>query len=171
MEPLTRKIITELNEQASPAKAAILSRFFKTGPGEYGEGDRFIGIPVPLARETAKRHRDADYATLGELLSSPVHEARLTAVLILVLRFEKAKDTATRDECARFYIAHLDALNNCDLVDLSCYKILGPWLADRSLLYDERNLQALCHECHSRKTATEDGGFGRKVAGMGAEKK
>ena len=162
MEPLTRKIITELNEQASPAKAAILSRFFKTGPGEYGEGDRFIGIPVPLARETAKRHRDADYATLGELLSSPVHEARLTAVLILVLRFEKAKDTATRDECARFYIAHLDALNNCDLVDLSCYKILGPWLADRSLLYDERNLQALCHECHSRKTATEDGGFGNR---------
>ena len=136
MESLARKIITELNEQASPAKAAILSRFFKTGPGEYGEGNRFIGIPVPIARETAKRHRDADYATLDELLSSPVHEVRLTAVLILVLRFEKTKDTATRDECARFYLAHLDALNNWDLVDLSCYKILGPWLSNRSLLRD-----------------------------------
>ena len=136
MKPLAQEIADDLHKKADPRKAGVLSRFFKTGSGEYGEGDRFIGIPVPVAREIAKRHRDADYETLGELLASPIHEVRLTALLILVIRFEKAKDDAARNECARFYLAHTEALNNWDLVDLSCYKILGPWLTDRSLLYE-----------------------------------
>ena len=136
MEPIAQEIINELNRCADPAKAATLARFFKTGPGEYGEGDLFVGVPVPIAREIAKRHREAPLPAIRELLASPVHETRLTALLILVLRFEKAESGEERDECARFYIDHVDALNNWDLVDLTCYKILGPWLADRSLLYE-----------------------------------
>ena len=77
-----------------------------------------------------------DSSEVREEAASPVHETRLTALLILVLRFEKAENGEERDECARFYIDHVDALNNWDLVDLTCYKILGPWLADRSLLYE-----------------------------------
>lgn len=146
MRPQTQEIIDELYRQADPAKAAVLARFFKTGPSEYGEGDRFIGIPVPAVRKVARTHKDAEWAVLDELLASPVHEVRLTAVLALVCRFESAKDAETKAACARFYIAHADALDNWDLVDLSCYKILGPWLSDRSLLYEWARSGHLWHQ-------------------------
>lgn len=136
MEQLTQEIINELYKLSDPAKASVLARFFKTGPGEYGESDRFIGIPVPAIRKVAKRHKDVALPVLSELLASPIHEVRLTAALALVCRFESTKDEKKREQCAQFYIDHVDALNNWDLIDLSCYKILGPWLSDRSLLYD-----------------------------------
>jgi 3-methyladenine DNA glycosylase AlkD len=127
----------ELNERARPDKAQFLPRFFKCGTGEYGEGDRFIGVTVPDAREIARKYREADLDTLHVLLQSPVHECRLTALLALVLQFEK-QDEAGRDRVARFYIEHLDRVNNWDLVDLSCYKILGPWLdgKEKGLLFE-----------------------------------
>lgn len=136
MQASAQAILNEIYTQANPEKAAILARFFKTGPGEYGEGDSFIGLTVPQIRSIAKRHHNKDLPVLAELLASPVHEVRLTALLALVYRFEKAKDQSRRDECARFYIEHLDAANNWDLVDLTCYKLLGPWLIDYSILHD-----------------------------------
>ena len=80
-------ILDELREAGSPEKAAHLGRFFKTGPGEYGEGDRFLGVVVPVTRAVAKRHRDTPLSELRILLASPWHEARLCALLILVCRF------------------------------------------------------------------------------------
>lgn len=131
-------ILRELEAAADPAKAAVLARFFKTGPGEYGEGDRFLGITVPAQRTVAKKYRDTGFESLHRLLSSPWHEHRLTALLITVFRFESSRSEEERKACADFYIAHTDRINNWDLVDLSCYKLLGKWLEqkDRSLLYE-----------------------------------
>jgi 3-methyladenine DNA glycosylase AlkD len=140
MKTTTREIMNALDEHAQPEKAAFLPRFFKCGKGEYGEGDRFIGVVVPDVREVARRYAGSDLDTLHELLLSPVHEHRLTALLILTLRFEKLKDPAEREAIVNFYLHVVRAgrVNNWDLVDLSCYKILGPWLEgrDKSLLHE-----------------------------------
>lgn len=135
---ITQQIIDELNLLGNPAKAAHLSHFFKTGKGQYGEGDLFIGVTVPEQRVIARKYIDTDFNILDELIRSPYHEARLTALLILVYRFEKNEQTAVRSQCVDFYITHTQYINNWDLVDLSCYKLLGVWLEDknRQQLYD-----------------------------------
>lgn len=131
------EILTALHAQANPAKAAHLMRFFKTGPGQYGEGDVFLGLTVPQTRALVKRFwRNADLPDLAQLLASPWHEARLLALLILVEQFEAAADVAARREIVDFYVEHLPRANNWDLVDLSVYKILGAYYyndADRSV--------------------------------------
>lgn len=125
-------ILDELREAGSPEKAAHLGRFFKTGPGEYGEGDRFLGVVVPVTRAVAKRHRDTPLSELRILLASPWHEARLCALLILVCRFSARRTPEEeREGIFRFYMDHLDRCNNWDLVDLSCPAIVGGYLADR----------------------------------------
>ena len=131
-------ITQELRQAGSPDKAAHLSRFFKTGKGEYGEGDRFIGVTVPRQRSIAQKYTDADFSVLEKLIRSPWHEERLTALLILVYKFHKCKTEQERKANIDFYISHTDHINNWDLVDLSCYKLLGEWLMDkdRSLLYE-----------------------------------
>ena len=138
MKNSTKEIINEINTYRDESKAAFLPRFFKTGKGEYGEGDQFIGVVVPNLRVVAKKHFDADFDTLRELLASPYHEYRLTALLALTYRYAKLKDHASRETCVNFYVSQVDAINNWDLVDLSCYKILGHWLfdKDKQLLYD-----------------------------------
>ncbi|MDR1415061.1 MAG: DNA alkylation repair protein [Odoribacteraceae bacterium] len=138
MKTLANKIMDSLASFARPEKAAFLPRFFKCGEGQYGEGDQFIGVMVPDARRVAKTHEEADAGTLLELLLSPVHEHRLTALLILVLQFKKRRGDDEREAIVNFYIEHVDRVNNWDLVDLSCYNILGPWLEhrDRGLLHD-----------------------------------
>ena len=109
-----------------PEKAAFLPKFFKTGNGEYGEGDLFLGITVPDQRAVAKDYyAKISLDELSQLLSSEYHEHRLTALLILILKFEKTKDQAIKDEIISFYLNHLPYINNWDLVDTSCYKILG----------------------------------------------
>lgn len=132
-------IIDELQSVASTEKAAHLSRFFKTGPGEYGEGDRFLGIPVPLTRNIAKANIDTPLEELQILLYSPWHEARLCTLLILVERFKKKKTTdEERCNIYQFYLKNTRHCNNWDLVDLSCPTIVGGYLLhqpDRSLLY------------------------------------
>lgn len=132
-------IIDELQSVASTEKAAHLSRFFKTGPGEYGEGDRFLGIPVPLTRNIAKANIDTPLEELQILLHSPWHEARLCTLLILVERFKKKKTTdEERCNIYQFYLKNTRHCNNWDLVDLSCPTIVGGYLLhqpDRSLLY------------------------------------
>ena len=132
-------IIDELQSVASTEKAAHLSRFFKTGPGEYGEGDSFLGIPVPLTRNIAKANIDTPLEELQILLHSPWHEARLCTLLILVERFKKKKTTdEERCNIYQFYLKNTRHCNNWDLVDLSCPTIVGGYLLhqpDRSLLY------------------------------------
>lgn len=123
------KLMDAITVLADEAQAANLSRFFKTGPGQYGEGDRFLGVKVPVVRTVVKEHwRDTDFAQMEECLASEWHEVRLAGLLALVQRFHHAKkDPAEQQRCVDFYLAHLPAVNNWDLVDLSCYEILGTW--------------------------------------------
>ena len=125
----------ELIKIGNNEKAEILSRFFKTAPGEYGEGDIFLGIKVPDQRKIAVQYSDIDLTELVYLLKDPVHECRLTALLILVRKYEKKE--VERKEIVDFYLENTDFINNWDLVDLSAPKILGPWLytRERSILY------------------------------------
>ncbi len=127
-----RRIQALLRRQASAAHAAVLARFFKTGPGEYGEGDRFLGLRVPqvraVVRETAPT---ATHADAGELLRSPWHEERLCALLLWVHQFRKG-DPRTRREIYDAYLASTGWINNWDLVDLSAEHVVGGWLHARS---------------------------------------
>lgn len=120
-------------------QAVNLARFFKTGKGQYGAGDKFLGIKVPVTRSVVKTlWRETDFPELEKCVVSPYHEIRLAALLTLVQIFKHAQDSARRKECVDFYLAHTDHINNWDLVDLSCYEILGVWLLDkdRKILYD-----------------------------------
>ena len=117
-----------------------LSRFFKTGHGQYGEGDKFLGIKVPTVREVVKSQwQNASFDDLKECVTSEYHEMRLAALLTLVQIFKHAKkDVNLQQQCIDFYLANTQYINNWDLVDLSCYELLGSWLLDkdRKLLYD-----------------------------------
>ena len=125
---------------ADPSQVEGLSRFFKTGPGQYGEGDRFLGIKVPVTRDIVKTYwRKTDFDDLEECIASEYHELRLAALLTLVEIFSHAKkDPALQQRCVDFYLSHTGRINNWDLVDLSCYPLLGQWLLDkdRTLLYE-----------------------------------
>ena len=130
-------LYSEMLRNADASQVAGLSRFFKTGPGQYGEGDKFLGIKVPVTREVVKRcWRQTSMENLEECISSEYHELRLAALLSLVQMFSHNK--AQRQAYVVFYLSHTDRINNWDLVDLSCYPLLGVWLLDkdRSLLYD-----------------------------------
>ena len=129
---------------ADPTQVAGLARFFKTRPGQYGEGDKFLGIKVPVTRAVVKEcWRELGFPELEECMASEYHELRLAGLLALVEIFKHAKRCPvkpgmTRQQCVDFYLSHTDHINNWDLVDLSCYPLLGEWLLDkdRSLLYD-----------------------------------
>ena len=148
--------------KADPTQVEGLSRFFKTGPGQYGEGDKFLGIKVPVTRAVVKEcWRETGMEQLEECIVSEYHEVRLAALLALVEVFRHARKrplpepgttvplgqpavktsqrhNVTREACVQFYLGHTDFINNWDLVDLSCYPLLGEWLLDkdRSLLYE-----------------------------------
>lgn len=131
-------ILDELRAAGSPEKATHLSRFFKTGPGEYGEGDRFLGVTVPVNRAIAKAHIETPIDEIQRLVESEWHEARLCGLLILCYRY-KRRNTAEseREEIVRFYLRNARHCDNWDLVDLTCRDILGEYLVDRdrSILY------------------------------------
>ena len=133
-------LLEEMLRRADPAQVPGLSRFFKTGPGQYGEGDRFLGIKVPVTRGVVKDcWKVTGFPELGECLGSEYHEVRLAGLLCLVEIFTHArKDEDLRRRCVEFYLDHTAGINNWDLVDLSCYPLLGVWLLDkdRTLLYD-----------------------------------
>ncbi|TXH21466.1 MAG: DNA alkylation repair protein [Chitinophagaceae bacterium] len=123
---LSKEILEALRFLASPEKAEILSRFFKTAKGEYGEGDLFLGVKVPESRTiVAAFWQRASLKDIKEILYSPYHEMRLVALLILVMKFEKSKNSEEKKELVDFYLQHTKQINNWDLVDLSCYKVLG----------------------------------------------
>ena len=182
-------LIAKMIAHADPSQVAGLARFFKTGPGQYGEGDKFLGIKVPVTRAVVKEcWKEVGLGDLEECLANEYHEIRLAGLLALVEIFKHAKglpvrpgvtsfpahsetasclalsetascqahsetasflahsETASfparpgisREECVRFYLSHTETINNWDLVDLSCYPLLGEWLLDkdRSILYD-----------------------------------
>lgn len=126
-----QEITEALKALGNPDKAKHLARFFKTGKGQYGEGDLFMGITVPEQRTIAKKYIHANFEDLNQLVTSPYHEMRLTALLILVYQFEKAKSPELQSQCVDFYLRHTRHINNWDLVDLTCYKLLGVWLEDK----------------------------------------
>ena len=133
-------LFSEILSHSDPSQVAGLSRFFRTGPGQYGEGDRFLGIKVPVTRSVVKEHwKETSFEDLEECIRSEYHEVRLAALLTLVQIFSHAKnDEGCRKRCIDFYLVHTEFINNWDLVDLSCYELLGQWLLDkdRKLLYD-----------------------------------
>lgn len=126
MTNIVKEVQEALAVLSIPEKAEFFPRFFKTGKGEYGEGDLFLGVTVPDQRSVAKEYYSKiSLEDLGILLSSVYHEHRLTALFMLVSKFEKTKDPAIKKEIIDFYLNHLKYINNWDLVDSSCYKILG----------------------------------------------
>ncbi len=120
----------ELKALGSPAKAKASAWFFKTGPGQYGEGDIFAGVTVPEQRKLARGYRDLPLGDVKQLLESAVHEERLTALIILVEQFRRADESA-QELIYEFYLAHTARVNNWDLVDSSAAYIVGPWLEQR----------------------------------------
>lgn len=126
----------EIKKQANPKQASILQRYFKTGKGEYGEGDIFYGIKVPIQRKIVKQIKDLSLKDLQVLILSKVHEERLIALLILVVQFKKSDETK-RKRIFKFYIKNRKRINNWDLVDLSAPNIIGEYLLDKEkdLLY------------------------------------
>ena len=151
-------LLEQMMAHADPTQVAGLARFFKTGPGQYGEGDKFLGIKVPVTRAVVKDcWKQLDFPALEACIESEYHEVRLAALLALVEIYKHAKRfrvkpgmTAigagmttkepgiSQQACVDFYLAHTDRINNWDLVDLSCYPLLGEWLLDkdRTLLYE-----------------------------------
>jgi 3-methyladenine DNA glycosylase AlkD len=132
------KLQIELRELAKPEKIPIYNKFFKTGKGEYGEGDEFIGVTVPDSRKVARANVDISYEDLTYIIKSRIHEDRLCALIILVYKFERAKTEQEKQQVVDFYLKYHLYGNNWDLVDVITPKILGPWLLhrDKSLLYE-----------------------------------
>jgi 3-methyladenine DNA glycosylase AlkD len=121
----------ELRGLSNSPKAKILQRFFKTAPGEYGYGDKFLGVIVPEQRKIAKKYYSiTSLKEIEQLLHSPFHEERLTALLILVLKYEQSK-SAEKKKIFRIYLKNLRHINNWDLVDLSAPNIVGDYLFDK----------------------------------------
>ncbi|MEO1126630.1 MAG: DNA alkylation repair protein [Cyanobacteria bacterium J06635_15] len=135
---MTSQEISEmLRSLADPSIAEHSQRFFKTGKGEYGEGDQFLGIRVPVLRTQAKKYKNTPLEEIQSLLRSAFHEARLFALLLLVQKFAKA-DKDEREKIYQLYLSNISCVNNWDLVDSSAHQILGVYLEDkdRHLLYE-----------------------------------
>ena len=133
---IDKKVVKELKKSIDVEKREVFPRFFKTGKGEYGEGDIFWGITVPNIREISKRYyKEISLDEVKELIHSPIHEIRLTGYLILTYKYEKAS-IKEKGDIISFYLNNLKGVNNWDIVDLSCYKILGMGILDGILEKD-----------------------------------
>jgi len=142
----------ELKLKADPKKAKILQRFFKTGKGEYGEGDMFLGISVPEIRKIARKYSDLKLKEISELLKSKIHEERVAALRILVNQFQGTMlkhsvmlkhNTQAGDKIFNFYLKNTKYINNWDLVDLSAPKIVGEYLLDKPKIIRYKLLRQL----------------------------
>lgn len=124
-------LIRELDALADPARAESMQAFFKTAPGEYGEGDKFIGITMPILRGAVKPYRDLSLDQIAKALASETHEHRTAALVIISDRAKFAKrqtDLDGQKELYEFYLGHTEAINNWDLVDVSCRNLVGEYL-------------------------------------------
>jgi 3-methyladenine DNA glycosylase AlkD len=130
-------ILDELIELKDDKIATHSQGFFKTGKGEYGAGDIFLGIRVPVLRKISKKYKALELVELEKIITSKFHEARLLSLYLLVLKFKKAKTPEDQKVIIDFYLAHTKYVNNWDLVDSSAHYILGPYLMDKdkSILY------------------------------------
>lgn len=124
------KLKKELRNQADKQKAEILKKFFKTGPGQYAQGDVFLGISVPWSRKIAKKYYYLKEKDIIKLLNSKIHEERLTALFIMIAKFEKGNEEEKK-KIFKLYLKNIKHINNWDLVDASAYKILGAYLSDK----------------------------------------
>ena len=131
MKQLTKTITNELQALSDAEKREIFPKFFKAGKGEYGEGDRFLGVTVPNIRAIAKLHKDISIEEIRDLIQSEWHEVRLCALIIMVEKSKK-KDEVLRKELFNLYLSQTKRINNWDLVDLSCRFIIGEYLLDKS---------------------------------------
>lgn len=139
MTLLVEPVKAALEDKAIPEKAAFFPRFFKSGPGEYGEGDKFLGVKVPEQRKIAKSvYKEISLDEIETLIQDKYHEVRLTGVMILVYCYEKLKSDEDRKKLVDFYLKNLKWVNNWDLVDSSCHHILGHYYLnkDKSLFYE-----------------------------------
>lgn len=118
----------ELNELVDESKIDDLSRFFKTGPGEYGEGDNFVGINMPSLHRLVKDSPELSDKALEELLASPYHEIRMLGALSILRRYQRAKSEKEKTRAVNYYLAHYQSLNNWDLVDMTVSKLWGDYL-------------------------------------------
>ena len=131
------KVKSQLLKLGDPVRAVHSLRFFKTGKGQYGEGDKFIGCTVPQTRSVAAKYSKLPLEEVANLLKDEIHECRLCALVILTNKYSKANEL-DRFEILNFYISHTKYINNWDLVDISAHKIVGEWFKnreDRSLIY------------------------------------
>lgn len=131
-----KQLINELNSYEDPVRAVHSQRFFKTGKGQYGEDDVFIGLTVPQTRQICKKYKELSIDELEKLLESPIHEHRLAAVIIMRKQAERA-NSVLRKSLYDLYLRRTDRINNWDIIDISCHKIVGAYLADknRAILY------------------------------------
>lgn len=129
-----KDIEKEIRAQGDPVRARGSTRYFKTGKGEYGEGDVFVGLTVPAQRIIAKQHKDISLSEVQTLLQNKIHEVRFVALEILVFKYESGTD---QEKIVKFYLKNTKHINNWDLVDTSASYILGNWLLahDRAILY------------------------------------
>lgn len=144
---IANSVQKELKKYVDPKKEKIFPRFFKTGRGEYGEGDKFWGITVPNIRKVAKEYfKDISFDEIKGLINSETHEVRLCGYVILTYRYEK-ESLGEKEKIVEFYLNNLKGVNNWDIVDLSCTKILGEYLLEhpekRYLLYQLANSRNL----------------------------
>lgn len=134
-----QQVIDALQMYASDTDGIFLQRFFKTAPGQYGEGDIFLGVRVPVTRRICAQYNNLPFSEMQVLLDSPIHEHRLAALIIMSSRYEKARTDTDKQNLFDQYIKNVykGRINNWDLVDTSCYKIAGEHLfeRDRSLLF------------------------------------
>ncbi|MFC3879511.1 DNA alkylation repair protein [Algoriphagus namhaensis] len=139
MSELTEQIIAKLQDKAIPEKATFFPKFFKTGPGEYGEGDQFLGVMVPEQRKVAKMvAKEISFDEIHQLLQNPYHEVRLCSLFMLVYKYQKSTKEEQQKEIVDFYLNHIEFINNWDLVDTTCHPILGHYFfeRDKDLFYD-----------------------------------
>ena len=128
-------ILKEIKTLSNPKKAEILARFFKTGKGQYGEGDKFLGITVPESRKIAHKHSNLNFIEIEKLLKNKYHEVRLVALLILIQKYKTSprSDLGERKKIVKFYLKNTKYINNWDLVDLSAHYILGDYLYNNKI--------------------------------------
>lgn len=136
----SKEIIELIKDAGNPTQAKLLQGYFKTGPGQYGEGDIFVGIKVPTLRALAKPYREMDLDIVSDLLTSKIHEVRMFALFVMIAKFRKA-DEDLQKRIFDVYMAHTDFINNWDLVDLSAGYLAGEYLRNRpkEILYDFAN--------------------------------
>ena len=124
------KLRNDLRKQANSKRASTLKRFFKTGKGEYGEGDIFLGVTVPSSRKLAIKYKNLPFSDIKKLLQSKIHEERLIALLILVHNFQVGNGS-TKKKIYNYYLKNTKIINNWDLVDLSAHQIMGAYIFDK----------------------------------------